>query len=160
MREKRHRYLTLLLFLTLVSLISLISDKATMGFYQLNALSFSSFSSLPLPAINQTTIIIAVSILLVIIVGLVVIWFLKRKKNKGDEGQEILAQTRIQEQAVEKPFVSNITKQESSAQSVDYRLAQYIRDARTAGLSDEIILGKLREVGWPEETIKQAILVK
>lgn len=144
MRERRHRYLTLLLFLTLVSLVSLVSDKAIMGFYQLNALSLSSLPSF-LPAINSTTLIIAISVLLVIIVGLVVVWLL-RKKNKNNEGEEILPQIGIQEQAVEHP-----------SQSVDYRLAQYVRDARAAGLSDEIILGKLRETGWPEETIKQAL---
>lgn len=147
MRGKQNRYLTLLLILTLVSLISLVSDKDTMGFYQLNALSLSSLP-LSLPAINSTTLIIAISVLLVMIVGLVVIWLL-RKKNKNNEGEEILAQTGIQEQAVQQP-----------SQSVDFRLAQYVRDARTAGLSDEIILGKLREAGWPEETIKQAIQIK
>lgn len=139
MRGKQNRYLTLLLILTLVSLVSLVFDKATMGFYQLNAFSLSSLP-LFLSAINSTTLIIAISILLVIIVGLVIIWLL-RKKNKNNEGEEILPQIGIQ----------------SPTQSVDYRLAQYVRDARTAGLSDEIILGKLREAGWPEETIKQAL---
>lgn len=140
MKKRRNNYLSLLLLLTLVSLFSLVSDKETMGFYQLNALSFSSLSSLPLSVINQTTIIIAISILLVIIVALAVIWFLRRK-NKNDDGQEILAQAEMQ----------------TSTQSMDSRLAQYVRDARTAGLNNEIISQKLRDAGWPEDIIRRAL---
>ena len=147
MKRRKNNYLTLLLLLTLISLISLISDKETMGFYQLSALSFSSFSSLPLPAINQTTIIISISILLVIIVALVVIWRLRRVKKNSD-GEEILAKTEIQEQITGKTLLT---------QSMDSRLAQYVRDARVAGLSNEIISQKLHEVGWPEEAIRQAL---
>jgi len=147
MKRRKNNYLTLLLLLTLISLISLISDKETMGFYQLSALSFSSFSSLPLPAINQTTIIISISILLVIIVALVVIWRLRRVKKNSD-GEEILAKTEIQEQITGKTLLT---------QSMDSRLAQYVRDARVAGLSNEIISQKLHEVGWPEEAIKQVL---
>ena len=147
MKRRKNNYLTLLLLLTLISLISLISDKETMGFYQLSALSFSSFSSLPLPAINQSTIIISISILLVIIVALVVIWRLRRIKKNSD-GEEILAKTEIQEQITGKTLLT---------QSMDSRLAQYVRDARVAGLSNEIISQKLHEVGWPEEAIRQAL---
>ena len=147
MKRRKNNYLTLLLLLTLISLISLISDKETMGFYQLSALSFSSFSSLPLPAINQTTIIISISILLVIIVALVVIWRLRRIKKNSD-GEEILAKIETQEQITGKTLLT---------QSMDSRLAQYVRDARVAGLSNEIISQKLHEVGWPEEAIRQAL---
>ena len=147
MKRRKNNYLTLLLLLTLISLISLISDKETMGFYQLSALSFSSFSSLPFPALNQTTIIISISILLVIIVALVVIWRLRRIRKNSD-GEEILAKTEIQEQITGKTLLT---------QSMDSRLAQYVRDARVAGLSNEIISQKLHEVGWPEEAIRQAL---
>ena len=147
MKRRKNNYLTLLLLLTLISLISLISDKETMGFYQLSALSFSSFSSLPLPAINQTTIIISISILLVIIVALVVIWRLRRIRKNSD-GEEILAKIETQEQITGKTLLT---------QSMDSRLAQYVRDARVAGLSNEIISQKLHEVGWPEEAIRQAL---
>ena len=58
MNKRKNNHLTLLLFLTLVSLISLVFDKETMGFYQLSALSFSSFSSSSLPVIDQSIIII------------------------------------------------------------------------------------------------------
>ena len=156
MNKRRNNYLTLLLLLTLISLISLVSDKETMGFYQLSALSFSSFSSSSLPVIDQSTIIIAVSVLLIIIVALVVIRLLRRSRHNGD-GQEILAQTENQEQIIGKVSVADVTKQTQPTQSMDDRLAQYIHDARTAGLTDEIISGKLREAGWPEETIKQAL---
>ena len=148
MKKKRNNYLTLLLFLTLISLVSLIFDKEIMGFYQLNALSLSSLS---LPAISQSTIIIVASVLLVILVALVVVWLLRRANKingKNNDGQEILVKTEAQEQIIDKS---------SPIQSIDVRLAQYVRDARVAGLSDEIILGKLRESGWPEEIIKQAL---
>ena len=147
MKRRKNNYLTLLLLLTLISLISLVFDKETMGFYQLSALSFSSFSSLPLPAINRSTIIISILILLVIIVALVVIWRLRRIKKNSD-GEEILAKTEIQEQITGKTLLT---------QSIDSRLAQYVRDARVAGLSNEIISQKLHEVGWPEEAIRQAL---
>lgn len=139
--KKRNSFLFLLLFLASLSLVYLFSDDEAMEFYQISALSLSSLSSY-LPVINQTTIIIAVAILLVIIVGLIVIRLLKRKKS---EGQEILAQTQ------------QTQTQESSVQSMDARLAQYIRDARAAGLSNEIISQKLRDAGWPEETIRRAL---
>ena len=160
MNKRKNNYLTLLLFLTLVSLISLVSDKETMGFYQLSALSFSLLSSISLPAIDSSIAIIAISILSVIAVALIVIRLLRRTKKingENNDGQEILAKTETQEQTIDKASVADIVKQEQQTQLMDSRLAQYVRDARAASLSDEIILGKLREAGWPEETIKQAL---
>ena len=81
----------------------------------------------------------------------------KKINGENNDGQEILAKTETQEKIISKSSISDITKQESLTQSMDSRLAQYVRDARAASLSDEIILGKLREAGWPEETIKQAL---
>jgi hypothetical protein len=59
----------------------------------------------------------------------------------------------------EEQEINKMNQEVKSGQSagLDPRVMQYVRDARKAGLHDEIIWDELKKVGWSDEDIKRAL---
>lgn len=63
-------------------------------------------------------------------------------------------------QSDQEPVKLNQPAESGHPADIDPRLIQYVKDARKAGMHDEIIWDELKKVGWSDEEIKKVIRPK